>query len=365
MRILLTTTSFQDTPGRHHDVLAKSGFEVVRARGPLTEQQVLDLVTKDGGFDGLLNGDDLITAKVIDAALPRLRVIAKYGIGLDSIDVKYATGKKIPVLFTPGVNHTTVAEHTFGLMIAIAKHFWPHLKSTKESGWKRMTGSELAGKTIAVLGVGRIGKEVIKRAHAFDMKPIGYDKYEDKAFAKQYGLKYAPTIEAAVKDADFISLHMNLDDANRGFINKTFIDKLKKGAVIVNTARGGLVNEQDIADACKSGQLGGYGTDVVNHEPMTQPHPYDGIDNIIVTPHVGSRTFESVERQALRAVQNIVEFLNGGKDFIQANKFEPDAKPAKAVKAAKAVAKKKPVATRKPVKKVKPAKATKGGKKKK
>jgi D-3-phosphoglycerate dehydrogenase len=333
MRILLTTTSFQDTPGRHHDVLKASGFEVISARGPLAEAQMLDLVKSDGGFDGLLNGDDAITAKVIDASLPRLRVIAKYGIGLDSIDVKHATSKKLPVLFTPGVNHTTVAEHTFGLMIAIAKHFWPHLKSTKSGGWKRITGSELAGKSVAVLGVGRIGKEVIKRAAAFDMKPIGYDLYWDEAFAAQYGMKRANTIDEAVMDADFISVHMNLDDKNRGVFNKDLIGRMKKGAVIINTARGGLVNEQDVADACKNflkkdpekdaniGQLGGYGTDVVGHEPMTQPHPYDGIDNIIVTPHVGSRTFESVERQALRAVTNIVEFLNGGKDFIQANKF--------------------------------------------
>src|SRR6476661_86864 len=198
MKILLSTTSYQDTPGKHHDILAASGFEVVRARGPLTEQQMLDLV-KGEGFDGFLNGDDLITQKVIDSSLPRLKVIAKYGIGLDSIDVKYATSKKIPVLFTPGVNHTTVAEHTFLLMIALAKHFWPHIKSTKSGGWKRITGSELAGKTIAVLGVGRIGKEVIKRAIAFDMKPIGYDYYWDNEFAATIGLKRAMTIDDAVK----------------------------------------------------------------------------------------------------------------------------------------------------------------------
>lgn len=320
MKILLTTTSFQDTPGKHHEVLAASGFEVVRARGPLTEAQTLDLV-KDGSFDGLLNGDDQITAKVIDAAGPKLKVIAKYGIGLDSIDVKYATSKKIPVLFTPGVNHTTVAEHTFGLMIALVKHFWVHLKSTKSGGWKRVTGNELYGKKIAVLGVGRIGKEVIKRARAFDMKAVGYDLYWDDEFAKLCDVQRCHTIEEAVSDADVISLHMNLNDENRGFINKSFISKLKKGAIIINTARGGLVNEADIAEACKSGQLGGYGTDVLDHEPQKEGHPFTQIDNILVTPHVGSRTFESVERQALRAVQNIVEYLKGGKDYIQANKF--------------------------------------------
>ncbi len=167
MRFLLTTTSFQDTPGRHHDVLNNSGFEIVRARGPLSEAQLLDLIEAGGdqrGFDGLLNGDDQITAKVIDAALPRLKVIAKYGIGLDSIDVKHATSKKLPVLFTPGVNETTVAEHTIGLMIAVAKHFWFHMRAVKAGQWKRQTGSELFGKTLGVIGLGRIGKEVVKRA---------------------------------------------------------------------------------------------------------------------------------------------------------------------------------------------------------
>jgi len=321
MRILLTTTSFQDTPGPHHALLAASGFEVVTARGPLSESHVLDLVRSGGGFDGFLNGDDAITAAVIDAALPRLKVIAKYGIGLDSIDVKYATSKKLPVLFTPGVNHTTVAEHTFGLMIAICKHFWPHLRSTKEGGWKRITGNELFGKTLAVLGVGRIGKEVIKRANAFQMKSVGYSYHWDEAFAREHGVRRGATIEEAVKDADIISLHMNLTEENRGLVNKAFIAKLKKGAVIINTARGGLVNEADVAEACKNGQLAGYGTDVLCQEPPKGPHPFQTIDTIIVTPHVGSRTLESVERQAVRAVTNIVEYLKGGKDFIQANQF--------------------------------------------
>jgi len=319
VKILLTTTSFQDTPGPHHEALKKSGFEIVAARGPLTETQMLNHAR--GGFDGFLNGDDIITAKVIDAALPRLRVIAKYGIGLDSIDVKHATAKKIPVLFTPGVNHTTVAEHCIGLMIALAKHFWPHLRSTKNGEWKRITGNELFGKTIAVLGVGRIGKEVIKRAAAFDMKSIGYDVYWDENFARQYNVPRASTVLDAIRDADVVSLHMNLDDKNRGMFNKDMLSKMKKGAYLINTARGGLVVEKDIAEACKSGHLGGYAADVLDKEPQVPNHPFREIDNIIVTPHVGSRTFESVERQAMRAVMNLVNFLNGNKDYIQANQF--------------------------------------------
>jgi D-3-phosphoglycerate dehydrogenase len=320
MRVLLTTTSFQDTPGKHHDILNGSGFEIVSARGPLNEQQMLDLIAK-GGFDGLLNGDDAITPKVIDAALPKLKVIAKYGIGLDSIDVAYATAKRIPVLFTPGVNETTVAEHTFGLMIAIAKSFWPHLKSVKAGGWKRQTGIELYGKTLGVLGMGRIGKEVIKRGIAFGMTPIAYDPHFDHAFGKQYSVKQCATAEDVLREANVVSLHMFLSPETRGFINKHNIAMMKDGAIIINTARGGLVIEADVAEACKSGKLRGYGGDVLEHEPQKAPHIFQEIDNILITPHTGSRTYESVERQGLRAAMNLVNFLKGDSDYVQANKF--------------------------------------------
>ncbi|MEM8738673.1 MAG: phosphoglycerate dehydrogenase [Planctomycetota bacterium] len=329
MRILLTTTSYQDTPGPHHDALDASGFEVVRARGPLSESEMLGLIAEQasagGGFDGLLNGDDEITAKVIDAALAAptpLRVIAKYGIGLDSIDVAHATKHKIPVLFTPGVNHTTVAEHAFGLMIGLAKHFKMHLREVEAGRWKRQTGTELAGKTLGIVGMGRIGKEVIKRGAAFDMPAIAYDLYWDDDFAGSYGVKRCDSAEQVLTQADVISLHMNLTDENRGFINTGMIAQMKDTAILINTARGGLVVEQDVADACRDGRLGGYGTDVVNVEPLQPPHPYQGVDNIMLTPHIGSRTTESVGRQAMRATQNLVNFLRGDPDFIQANPFD-------------------------------------------
>ncbi len=192
-------------------------------------------------------------------------------------------------------------------MIAIAKHFWTSLNSTKSGGWKRVTGSELAGKTIAIFGMGRIGKEVAKRARAFDMHVKGYDVYWDHEFAKACTVDRCETLDNALDNADFISLHMNLDDTNRGFLNKTRLSKMKKGAVVINTAPAAASsNKQDMADACKSYHLGGYGTDVLDHEPLAPNHPYLGIDNIIVTPHIGSRTFESVERQAMRATLNLV-----------------------------------------------------------
>ena len=325
MRILLTTTSYQDTPGAHHDVLAASDFEVVRARGPLTEAEMLKLIADHGGFDGFLNGDDAITSAVIDAALAAptpLKVIAKYGIGLDSIDVPYATRKQIPVLFTPGVNHTTVAEHAIGLMIAVSKHFWTHLHAVKTGQWKRITGSELAGKTIAVLGMGRIGKEVIKRAAAFDMKPVGLSRSWDSGFADTYNVQRAATAEQALTMGDVVSLHMPLTDQTRHLIRKQTIATMRDGAILINTARGGLINEPDLAEACANGKLAVYGGDVLDQEPMKPGHPFQSVDNIIITPHVGSRTLESVGRQAMRATQNIVNYLSGNPDFIQANTFE-------------------------------------------
>jgi len=321
MKILLTTTSFQDTPGPHHDLLAQSGYDVVRARGPLSEAQMLDLIRDNDGFDAFLNGDDRITAKVIDAAGAKLKVIAKYGIGLDSIDVAHATAKRIPVLFTPGVNHTTVAEHTFGLMIALAKDFWIHARAVKSGQWTRRTGHELMGKTLGVLGLGRIGQEVVKRANAFGMRCVAFDTYWPEAFASEYGVERIASAEALLPLADVVSLHMSLSDANRGLINARTLATMKGGTYLINTARGGLVVEADIAEACRSGHLAGYGTDVVDEEPMQAGHPFLLIDSILVTPHISSRTYESVERQAVRAITNLVQFLCGGQDFIQANRF--------------------------------------------
>lgn len=321
MKILLSTTSFQDTPGKHHDILKESGLEVVTARGPLNEGQMLEIIKANGGFDGLLNGDDALNKTVIDALLPKLKVIAKYGIGLDSIDVKYATSKKLPVLYTPGVNEQTVAEQTIGLMIALAKRFDFHFNAVKAGQWKRKTGHELFGKTIGLVGLGRIGQEVVKRAVAFGMRPVAFGHYWDDKFATEYRVERTNTLEQLLRQSDIISLHTHVNDQTRGMINKKTIELMKPQAMLINTARGALVNEADVAEACKSGKLWGYATDVLEMEPIQAPHIFQSIDNILMTPHIGSRTYESVVRQGVRAALNIVNFLKGDKDYVQANKW--------------------------------------------
>lgn len=319
MRILLTTTSYQDTPGRHHQLLAESGFEIVRVRGPLPEGEMLELVSEGGGFDGILHGDDAYTRPVLEAALPRLKCLSKYGIGLDCVDLEAATELKLPVLFTPGVNHTTVAEHAFGLMISLGRHIVTEVGHVRAGNWQRITGHELAGKTLAVLGLGRTGKAVAQRARAFEMKVIAYDIYWDATFAEEHGIERAESAAAAAAAADILALHMNLTEDNEHFIDAERIATMKDGALIVNCARGALVDEADVAEACRSGKLAGYATDVLEQEPMKTPHPFQDIENIIVTPHIGSRTYESVERQAVRATHNLLNYLQGNDDYIQAN----------------------------------------------
>lgn len=320
MKILLTTTSFQDTPGEHHDLLAKTGWEIVRARGPLNEADTLALV---GDVEGYICGDDAITRKVLEKARPKLKVLSKYGIGVDKIDVKSATEFGIPVLFTPGVNHTTVAEHTFLLLLALEKNLLFHTDSTRSGGWKRKTGHELFDKTIGIIGLGRIGREMAIRSKAFGMKVLGLSPHWDEKFASEVGVCRAGSLEDIFKASDYLSLHTSLTPETKNMINAASIAKMKKSVLILNCARGEIVNTNDIVAALKSGQVGGYGTDVLDHEPPPADHPLLKLPNVVCTPHIASRTFESVVRQATTSVKNLVLAMNGEKPIAQVNPEVP------------------------------------------
>ncbi len=315
-RILLTTTSFQDNPGEHHKALEKTGWEIVRARGPLPEEEMLRLA---GEVDAFLCGDDLITRKVLEKALPRLRVISKYGIGVDKIDVEAATELGIPLTNCPGVNHTTVAEHTFCLMLALFRNLAEEAGHTRAGEWKRLTGHEIMGKTIGIIGLGRIGKEVAVRAKAFAMKPRAYDIYWDEAFAGEHGLEREEDLDRLIETSDIISLHTSANEQTRGMINAGRVARMKDGVVIVNTARGELVETAAVAQGLESGKIAGYGADVLEREPPPPDHPLLKAKNSLITPHIGSRTYESVQRQAMMAVRNLVLAMSGEPPLAQVN----------------------------------------------
>ncbi len=322
MKILLTTTSYQDCPGDHHALLESTGAEIIRERGPLPESRMLELA---GDIDAFLCGDDEITQAVIDKSLPKLKVIAKYGIGVDKIDVAYATEKNIPVSFCPGVNHTTVAEHVFMLMLSLNKNLIEQTNTITSGGWKRMTGHEIMGKTIGIIGLGRIGKEVAIRANAFGMNCLGYDVYWDESFASEHNVKRASNVDDLLKACDIVSLHTNLTDETNEMINSNSIALMKDSAILINCGRGELINTADVVAALENETIAGYGADVLDEEPPSEDHPLRTAKNCLLTPHVGSRTYESVQRQAGMATQNLVNLLKGEKAVAQVNDVEPPA----------------------------------------
>jgi D-3-phosphoglycerate dehydrogenase / 2-oxoglutarate reductase len=308
MRILLTTCSYQDTPGPHHALMESQGWQVVRERGPLSEARMLELA---GGFDAFLCGDDAITRSVLEKSLPRLQVISKYGIGLDKIDIPATKELGVPVLFTPGVNHTTVAEHTFLLLLALMRNFAHAIDSTRGGLWERKTGNELWEKTLGIVGLGRIGREVAVRARAFGMRIIACDPHWDEAFAMANRISRRETMDEVLTQGDILSLHCFLSDETRGLIGRSRIATMRDGVVILNCARGEIVNSAEMAEALRSGKVGGYGADVLDQEPPPADHPLLSAPNCLITPHIGSRTYESVPRQAMKSLTNLINALRG------------------------------------------------------
>jgi D-3-phosphoglycerate dehydrogenase len=307
MRILLTSTSFQDTPGSHQTLLASQGFDVTSLRGPLKESIMLDAIE---GIDGLICGDDDITRSVIEKGVnSKLRVISKYGIGLDKIDTKAAADFCIPVTNCPGVNNVTVAEHVFALLLSYTKNIIHEHNYVQAQKWKRLIGTELYGKTIGIVGLGNIGKEVAKRAMAFGLEVIAYDKYIDNEFIKNYPIGTTNKIADLMRVSDIISLNISLNEETAILMSTENVKQCKKGVIVINTARAGLISNELVITQIESGAFGAYLTDVLEEEPMVKDHAFLNYDNIIVTPHIGSRTYESVVRQGTMAVENLLKFI--------------------------------------------------------
>lgn len=307
LRVLLTSTSFQDIPGEHQTLLENQNLEIVKLRGPLKENILLEIID---GFDGLLCGDDEITKKVIIKGISgRLKIISKYGIGLDKIDLIAAAENKLPVKSCPGVNQVTVAEHVFALLLSFIKNIIPENNLIKQQNWERLIGTELYEKKIGIVGLGNVGKEVAKRADAFGMEVYAFDKYFDFEFAKKYNVIEVTKLEDLLESSDIVSLNASLNSSTFNLINSENLIKLKKGVIIVNTARAGLVEQSAIIEGLKRKIISGYLTDVLDEEPMIKDHPLLTYENVIITPHIGSRTYENVVKQGKMAVDNLLSYF--------------------------------------------------------
>jgi len=274
---------------------------------PLTEDELIPLL-KD--CDGFLAGLDFITEKVLKST-DKLRVISRYGIGCDRVDLDAAKERGIYVTNTPGANADAVADLTLGLMLALARAIPMLDRATKQGEWKRRTGIELGGKTLGLLGFGAIGKMTARRAVAFGMNVIAYDPYIDESYAKEHGV--APkTQEQVISESDFLSLHLPLMEATKNIINEDSIDKMRPGAFVINTARGGLIDEAALYKALESGHLGGAALDAYENEPPDAGFPLYQLPNVITTPHTGAHTVEASLNMATMAVDNLIEVMETG-----------------------------------------------------
>ena len=308
MKILVTPTSMQ--PSKESEALkalrAFSEDLVFNPTGkPLSEEDLIPLL-KD--CDGVLAGLDFVTEKVIGAC-PKLKVISRYGAGYDRVDIKAAKEAGIKVTNTPGVNAQAVGELAFGLILSLARRI-PFLdQQTRNGAWIRSTGVELKGKTLGILGLGAIGKVVARCGQGFGMKVITYDPFVDEEYCRANHIE-SVSCDEVIKQSNVISLHLPLNDETKNYINKETIELMQPGVFVVNTSRGGLINEEDAYEALKEGKLGGLALDAFAVEPPGAS-PLFQLENVVVTPHTGAHTKEAIENMANGAVKNLIDVLSG------------------------------------------------------
>jgi D-3-phosphoglycerate dehydrogenase / 2-oxoglutarate reductase len=251
-----------------------------------------------------------VTTSLLDKA-PRLRVVGRAGVGVDNIDLEEATKRGVLVMSTPGGSSVSVAEHTFALLLALVRQLPKFDAAMREGRWeKSSSGAEVRGKTLGLIGLGRIGSEVALRAEAFEMRVLAFDPFISETAAKELSVELAP-LEQLLRESDFISLHTAVVPQTREMINKASIAKMKKGVRIVNSARGELINEADLAAAIKSGHVAGAALDVFAEEPPKNC-PLIGLPEVIATPHVAGSTAEAQEELGTQVAVQIRDYLLEG-----------------------------------------------------
>lgn len=309
MKVLITPKSFRDYTDRTYPLLEARGYEIVEngTGRTLREEEIMDLA--GSGVVGIIVGVDPLPERVLKACAD-LRGISKYGVGLDNIDLAAAEALGIKVKNAAGSNTVSVAELALALMFEAARHVSTLARGVREGRWDRIRGFELAGKRLVLLGGGQIGKEVAKRGVALGMEVAIFDPYfSDTPFLETYGIHRISAFEEALGAADLLSLHLPLTEGTRHLIRAETIGLMKPSAVLINTARGELVDEEALYDALMKKRLAFAAQDVFSSEPPSSGAPLLSLENFILTPHTGAYTAEAVERMALYSTRNLIELL--------------------------------------------------------
>jgi len=320
------------------DPISDRGVEVLSAhpeieadvKTGLPEEELIKII---GNYHGLVvRSQTKVTAAVFEAA-EQLKVVGRAGVGVDNIDRPAATDHGVVVMNTPSGNTVSTAEHAFTLMLSVARNIPQAHASIIEGRWDRKAfqGIELYGKRLAILGMGRIGSEFARRAIGFGMEVIAYDPFLTEARAQALKVELAPGVDEALEGADVVTLHMPLNDQTRHLVNARRIALLNKGALLVNCARGGLVDEPAVADAIESGQIAGVALDVYESEPPSADNPLFKASRTAFTPHLGASTAEAQENVGIQVAEQLRDFLTTGEIRNAVNMPSLDAQTLEAV----------------------------------
>lgn len=311
-KVLITPKSFQKYKEKPIEMLEAAGYEVVlnTSGRTLSEEDILEAAK--AGVEGIIVGVDPLPARVLEACTD-LKAVSKYGVGMDNIDLERAEQLGIKVRNAVGTNSISVAELAVGLMFESARYLSRHIFTVKGFKWDRLMGTELTGKHLAVIGGGQIGKEVAKRCRGLQMEVTIYDPFfNDPEFIEAYGVKRTNDFDALIRSADLVTLHLPVTNDTKHMINAGVLAKMKPTSILINTARGELVDEAALYEALKNGRIAVAAQDVYSMEPPEEGDPLVSLPNFLLTPHLGAFTKEAVERMAVKSTENLLEMLKDG-----------------------------------------------------
>ncbi len=310
--VLIVPEAMREVPERYVDVLREAGCDIRYPKNPLLARNLGgddELIDELRGIDATIAGSEGYTARVL-AASPRLRVIARAGVGYDGVDVPSATERRIAVTITPTSNHEAVAEMTLALLFAASRMIVANDKQVRAGAWPRRLPMALRGKTIGIFGLGRIGRSLAVRAAALGMRVLATESFPDPEFVRTQGIELVD-LDRLLTESDVISVHAPLTYETRGLFNANAFHKMKPGSIFLNTARGLLMVEADLYRALASGHLRAAGLDVFEQEPPDASNPLFQLENIVVSPHIAGADETSLVAMGVEAAQCIASLYRG------------------------------------------------------
>lgn len=307
-RVLVTSTSYgMNDPSLRAELESQVKEVIYNPAGhPLTPEELIALIPE---IDGMIAGLDFITREVIEAA-PRLKVIARYGVGLDRVDLDAAREKQIIVTYTPAANASSVAELTIGLMLALCRNIPYANMKTKAGEWPRLRGTSISGKTVGLLGLGAIGSRVAQMLGGFDCKIVAYDPHVTIEEAKTLGVDWLEK-DTVIQSADILSLHLPATHETENMIDASVFSTMKDGSFLINTARSELIDEKALLEALENNKLAGAALDTFREEPPKNDYPLFKLNQVIATPHTGSHTDTATNVMGRMALENCLAVLRG------------------------------------------------------